>query len=883
MRCRRLESLLAITAVIFLALPGPAASQSLSDAEIHARIDAILNSTDLPHDELYRLASSAEAAVLSRPEPRDQRLVAKACLGMGKMYYLVDRLEASIEKLDECVADTDNVQAVEEYFQLRALRAAMLLTVDRPAESLASLSELVAENHPNLSSRERLRLRVYYAGALAENGQTLAAHDQYQSALTDALDENEDIMAMAIANNYLVSLMEQEEFTLGQEVVNVIQPVIARAEKSVFVLSLKLHELQLESLLGDVAASVEHLRQFIKTDLVNNASLRGNGYEYLSDALRNLGRLDESLEAALISVELLSDLPLESIDARFGLAETYLAMQRPQEAMSQIQLVDGSSIRTTARVERWHRLSVQALLALGDTEAAQVRFQQLIDTRDNIRRLSNAQGKRYYEARLTAQRQQAELQRSRENEAALEAKADALAQRADALETLSKRSDQMRVVVIVTAVVLSIAAILLYYLYAQRRFERRLRAREEELNESLSRQIEEHAARSLAQLDEQNRLEQALAKTAHAEAISRLTGSVAHDFNNLMQVVRVANEHLEDESMSDMQRSFLKGSNDALQHAAAIIRQLLAFARRQTLEVEVITFSQLLEQSRPLFDAAIGRQVTLEIDDQSEGLSLRVDRSQLLSMLLNLLTNSCDAMPEGGRIHIRADKVTMRQPDGLWPDLPSGEYLQLRIADNGAGMTESTRQNAFEPFFTTKDDQTGTGLGLSSVKGFALQSGGDVQILETSATGTTIGMMLPMDHTGEVPVDTGRSAATRLDGLHILLVEDNASLASTLKSMMQHLGATVVEVASADDAVMVLRGGESPDAILSDIRMPGEFDGLALQQWVSETFPGIPVVLMTGYSDSDCQNASVTMINKPFSSEQLVAALRPTKALADAS
>ena len=571
---------------------------------------------------------------------------------------------------------------------------------------------------------------------------------------------------------------------------------------------------------------------------------------------------------------LLQGLPLEEIDARFSLAETLLAMGRSEQALIQLNAIDGAETRTLARVEQWHQLSIEALLAIGNAEEARVRYQQLLAIQERRRAAISAQSRRYFDAKLTNQRQQAELLRMQQSRESLEQRTDAINERANALEKLSERSRQMRALVLVAVLALGLAAILLVYVSAQRRFERRLREREEELNESLQQQVEEKSEALVARIEEQNLLEQTLAKTAHIESIGKLTGSVAHVFNNLMQVIRVANEQLDIDALSPLQKSFLRGSNDALDHAAAIIRQLLSFARRQTLEFETLHFSDILDESGPLLNAAVGSAIDLDVRDGSGDFLIHVDRSQLVSMLLNLLTNARDAMPDGGGISMRAGLLTLKPGDvDIWPDMPFGDYLLLTIADTGCGMSEATREQAFDPFYTTKDEQTGTGLGLSSVKGFAAQSGGDVRIISSDGTGTTIGLILPRAQASSTHTQQLRPSLRRLDNMSVLLVEDNPSLAQTLVAMMQHLGAIVTHVESADEAIALLSKGQHVEALLSDVRMPGTNDGFDLHQWVRDHRGDVPVVLMTGYSDSDRARDDVIMINKPFSSAHLVAAL----------
>lgn len=852
----------------------------LDDAQIQELVNRVLESQDYSVEELQSFAKTAETAVLARPEPRDRVLVVRACLAVGRSYYLAGEINRALKKLGECVNESANALAKTDYYRLRAFRAVLLLSAGQPKDSLEALAVLVAESAEGVEPVERLRVQTYYAGALGENGQTLAAHDQYQDALLEALESGLDGLVLGIANNYIVSLLDQAQARTASQVLEAVSPIIAEAPSGFVKYSLQLHQLQVIHKLGEPERAVTGLRDYIATHPLERPYFIGSAYEYLADALRDLGDLDAALVAGKQAIALLQESPLEILDARFSIAETLLALSQPRLALEQLDKASNAAVRTDTRAARWHRLSVRALLDIGDLSTARKRFAELIETENRLASRSSEESQRYYEAKLTTQRQQAEIERIESSRIAMAAQVEMNNQRANTLEQLSERSRQMRYIVLFTIAALLIAAMCLLYLATQRRFERQLREKEVELNQSLSLQVDEKSAALVAQLEEQNRLERTLARTAQAEAIGQLTGNVAHDFNNLMQVVRVGNEQLDTNALSESQRSFLHGSNNALDHAASMIRQLLAFARRQTLEIEVLTFAELLDDSGPLFDTAVGRSITLETIDRTEGRAVRVDRSQLVTIVLNLLTNSRDSMPDGGVIQLRA---SYKPIDGgerdFWSHVPSGDYLLLEVTDQGSGMTDIATERAFEPFFTTKGEQAGTGLGLSSAKGFARQSGGDVSLLETGPGGTCIGLLLPCSEDGSTGSNKKAGIPSRLDAMRILLVEDNLSLAATLSAMLQHLGATVVHVSSADKAIEALSVSHSFDAVLSDIRMPGVHDGFDLHDWATTNCPGLTLVLMTGYSDSDRQRDSIRMINKPFSSEQLVAALvaaRPT-------
>ncbi|MEL7298674.1 MAG: hypothetical protein AAGJ86_13510, partial [Pseudomonadota bacterium] len=222
------------------------AQTRLTDAEVNEFVDRVMQSQDYPPDALVQFASDAEAAILARGDSATRQMIAKTCLAVGRSYYLAQQIDRGIDKLDRCIADTANAAEPTLYFQMRSLRSALLLVTNRPAESLAALSSLIAEDAEGVEPREKLRVMYYYAGALAENGQALAAHDQYQIALEKALIEGFDLMVLGIANNYLVSLLHEHEYATASTVMDKIAPVLDQAPPSVVRNSLLLHRWQLQ-------------------------------------------------------------------------------------------------------------------------------------------------------------------------------------------------------------------------------------------------------------------------------------------------------------------------------------------------------------------------------------------------------------------------------------------------------------------------------------------------------------------------------------------------------------------------------------------------------------------------------------------------------------
>jgi CheY-like chemotaxis protein len=241
-----------------------------------------------------------------------------------------------------------------------------------------------------------------------------------------------------------------------------------------------------------------------------------------------------------------------------------------------------------------------------------------------------------------------------------------------------------------------------------------------------------------------------------------------------------------------------------------------------------------------------------------------VDPSQLDAALLNIASNARDAMPAGGRLVISARNRLL--PDPALPEGAhlAGEFVELCVTDNGHGMSDETAANAFEPFFTTKPVGKGTGLGLSQVYGFAIQSKG-LAFIRREPDGTTVGILLPRSMTAPKSDILPKAAdMTGITGLRILYVEDDADVAEVTTTMLQSLGAQVTVVDCADAAVQADLSGI--DAVLSDVMMPGEMDGIGLSRWLASHHPGLPVVLTSGYvlAPERLQGLHVQFVRKPF-------------------
>ncbi|MDQ2101550.1 hybrid sensor histidine kinase/response regulator [Azospirillum isscasi] len=369
-------------------------------------------------------------------------------------------------------------------------------------------------------------------------------------------------------------------------------------------------------------------------------------------------------------------------------------------------------------------------------------------------------------------------------------------------------------------------------------------------------------------------LENALRQSQKLEALGQLTGGVAHDFNNLLTAA-LANLHLMERHLPADGIRYLDGTRTALERARTLTGQLLAFSRQEAVDPKVLDLGDSLRTMADLLERSIRADIALDWTLPVAPVRVEVDPVQLELAVLNLVVNARDAMPAGGRIRIAARRE----------DTPDGPLAVLEITDTGSGMPPEVAARAFEPFFTTKPHGRGTGLGLSMVYGFARQSGGNATISSAPRRGTVVRVTLPLSSRTPEPEAVPEAAAEMPDGpVRLLVVEDNALvLMATVEGLTQE-GFEVVTADHGAAALEILERDAAFDVIVSDVVMPYGVSGIDLARRVQERWPGIRILLISGYSPESLTGlkADAAVLPKPFTPDQLAARvralLRPVKA-----
>ena len=373
-------------------------------------------------------------------------------------------------------------------------------------------------------------------------------------------------------------------------------------------------------------------------------------------------------------------------------------------------------------------------------------------------------------------------------------------------------------------------------------------------------------------VNENKRAQDALLQNQKLEALGKLTGGIAHDFNNLLQTISAAVEVSLRFAVKEPVKMAMQSAKRAVQRATKLTRQLTTFGRGTISLPATLDLSAHINEFRDLIEGALRGNIGLHFDMPDELWRVYVDPVQLELAVLNAALNARDAMPHGGDLYISASNVTVAP--GRLADVPPGEYVRLIIRDTGVGIPAEHLPRVFEPFYTTKEVGKGSGLGLAQIYGFARQSGGAAMLDSAEGRGTSLTLYLPRSvQVAEVQPET-RPAVTHAasEPVNVLFVEDDELVSDVLVPGLQASGFNVITAVDAASALAALRR-DHVDIVLSDIVMPGQGDGFYLAQEIRRTYPDLPIVLATGYSDALRASSPFRILLKPYTLEDAKAAL----------
>jgi PAS domain S-box-containing protein len=382
------------------------------------------------------------------------------------------------------------------------------------------------------------------------------------------------------------------------------------------------------------------------------------------------------------------------------------------------------------------------------------------------------------------------------------------------------------------------------------------------LNETLEARVSERTA-DLERLHEQLRQSQKM------EAVGQLTGGIAHDFNNLLTPILGGLDILQRRGIGDERgQRLIDGALQSAERARVLVQRLLAFARRQPLQSSAVDIGQIVLDMSGLIGGTLGPSIRIVVDIAKDIPRAMADPNQLEMALLNLAVNARDAMVEGGVLTISARAAEV----GSGRKLAAGRYIRLAVSDTGCGMDAETLAHAVEPFFSTKGVGKGTGLGLSMIHGLAAQLGGTLELASTVGVGTTIEMWIPVATGDAVAAPIRETDGELAAGAGtVLLVDDEDVIRTTTAQMLADMGYTVVEVASAKEAMSHVTDPRI-DLLITDHLMPG-MSGTALAREAQARRPGLPILIISGFAEVEDIAPDLPRLMKPFRAAELAAGL----------
>jgi PAS domain S-box-containing protein len=381
------------------------------------------------------------------------------------------------------------------------------------------------------------------------------------------------------------------------------------------------------------------------------------------------------------------------------------------------------------------------------------------------------------------------------------------------------------------------------------------------------RQLDTVNSQLAHEVAERARTEEQLLQAQKMDAIGKLTGGIAHDFNNLLTGIVTGLELIKKRTADARPEKVLDYADAALasaKSAAALTHRLLAFARQQPLDTRPTDINKHVRSLEDLLSRTIGKRIGLTLELTSRGAVAMVDAGQLESAVLNLVINARDALPEGGNVWVSTFEAYSQGN----PRLEDGQYIALTVRDDGLGIEHHVIDKVFDPFFTTKPIGQGTGLGLSTIYGFARQSGGDVHIRSVVGHGTEVTLMLPAAVNQTVAPEQIPEIAELGAGEHVLIVEDTASVRMFVNEILTDAGYRCTQAADVTTALSILEHDVSVDLLLTDVGMP-QMNGRELAQRMRGWRPNVPVLFMTGYAENAVNRQhflgeGMDMIIKPF-------------------
>jgi nitrogen-specific signal transduction histidine kinase/CheY-like chemotaxis protein len=391
-----------------------------------------------------------------------------------------------------------------------------------------------------------------------------------------------------------------------------------------------------------------------------------------------------------------------------------------------------------------------------------------------------------------------------------------------------------------------------------------------------------HVIETITDITERKRLEDSARRVEKMEALSRLAGGMAHDLTNLLTVITGASEQVcrqaEDRQLI---HAPIKQIQDAVERAAELMHNLVAFSHHQVVEPSVLDLNGILAEMEPMIRQLIGDTILLTVVSAAEGGSVVMARQQIEEIIRHVVTNSRNAMPQGGQLKISTSLRTVAELAAQEQAVRPGVYVELAVYDTGRGIDPEMQAHLFEPFFVREHFQRGRGLGLASLYGIVRQGGGFVEVSSKLSVGSVFRICLPQSSQAQTPRPPIHQSETMDGGGTILLVEDDEDVRAAVRDMLRRTGYEVQEAADGIEALSLLsKATVYPRLVLTDVMMP-RMTGPQLAKRIDALMPTVKVLYMSGYANESLESVRgqrLAFIPKPFSSRDLLRKVRETLA-----
>ena len=382
---------------------------------------------------------------------------------------------------------------------------------------------------------------------------------------------------------------------------------------------------------------------------------------------------------------------------------------------------------------------------------------------------------------------------------------------------------------------------------------------------------------------ERRRLEAQFIEAQKMEVVGQLAGGVAHDFNNVLAVIMGYSELMaQDLPSDDPIQKYIEEIRLAAERACGLTRQLLVFSRKQPVEALALNLNEVVEGMTKMLERLVDDHIEMSFIYGPDIGQIQADSGYIWQVLMNLVVNARDAMPEGGKLVVETSHLLLGEDSGeIYPDIIPGEYVALSVSDTGTGLTDEIKARMFEPFFTTKISGKGTGLGLATCRTIVQQCGGHIRVESELGRGTTFRVFLPQSaHAVQVVAKAVPKSSVPKGTETLLVVEDEPSLRELSKGGLEALGYTVLSAINGQDGLRLAREhrGEPISLVVTDVMMP-RMGGKVMVDWLKTKYPELKVLFVSGYADDafapdTVHDAGTTFLAKPYTSAKLATKIR---------